>query len=510
MTVPPVSIEPYAVVVPTVGRPSLDVLLGSLVAHQGPLPEEVVVVDDRAVPDPPLDPASALLGRVPVRVAQGWGRGPAAARNLGWRLVSTPWVAFLDDDVVLPEDWKCALQDDLAAAGPRVGATQGRLVVPLPRDRRPTDWERSTAGLETARWATADMAYRRECLLAVDGFDERFPRAYREDADLALRARQAGWSLVRGARTTVHPVRPADDGVSLRVQRGNADDALMRRLHGPQWRAVAETGRGRLRRHLATTGLGLVGLAGLVAGRWRAGRFAALAGTAGWAALTAEFAWRRIAPGPRERDEVVRMLWTSTAIPPATVWHRTRGWWAHRRAQPWPPATRAVLFDRDGTLVHDVPYNGDPDRVRPVEGAAEAVARLRAHGLRLGVVSNQSGVARGLLTPEQVSAVNAQVDSRVGPFDTWQVCPHGPDDGCDCRKPRPGMVRRAARALGVRPEECVVVGDIGADVAAAQAAGARSVLVPNGRTRPEEVAGAPLVATDLVEAVDLIVGSGRG
>lgn len=510
MTVPAFPIEPYAVVVPTVGRPSLHVLLSSLVAHQGPLPQEVVVVDDRPLPDLPLDPSSALLGRVPVRVVRGWGRGPAAARNLGWRLLSTPWVAFLDDDVVLPEDWKSALQADLAAAGPTVGATQGRLVVPLPRDRRPTDWERSTAGLETALWATADMAYRRECLLALDGFDERFPRAYREDADLALRARRAGWSLVRGARTTVHPVRPADDGVSLRVQRGNADDALMRRLHGPRWRALAGTGRGRLRWHLATAGLGVAGIVGLVASRWATGRLVGIGATAGWAALTAEFAWRRIAPGPRDRAEVARMLWTSAAIPPAAVWHRARGGWVHRHAGAWPPPTRAVLFDRDGTLVHDVPYNGDPDRVRPVEGAAEAVTRLRTHGLRLGVVSNQSGVARGLLTAEQVSAVNAEVDSRLGPFDTWQVCPHGPEDGCDCRKPRPGMVRRAARALGVRPEECVVVGDIGADVAAAQAAGARSVLVPNGRTRAEEVASAPRVAGDLLEAVDLIVGSGRG
>jgi HAD superfamily hydrolase (TIGR01662 family) len=217
-----------------------------------------------------------------------------------------------------------------------------------------------------------------------------------------------------------------------------------------------------------------------------------------------------VAPGPKDRAEVARMLWTSAAIPPAAVWHRTHGWWTHRGAEAWPPRPKAVLFDRDGTLVHDVPYNGDPDRVRPVEGAAESVARLRAHGLRVGVVSNQSGLARGLLTSEQVAAVNAEVDGRVGPFDTWQVCPHGPDDGCDCRKPRPGMVRAAARALRVRPEECVVVGDIGADLHAARAAGARSVLVPNGATRPEEVASAPLVATDLAEAVDLIVGGRRG
>src|SRR3954452_23042503 len=99
----------------------------------------------------------------------------------------------------------------------------------------------------------------------------------------------------------------------------------------------------------------------------------------------------------------------------------------------------AVLFDRDGTLVHDVPYNGDPAEVRPVAGARAALDRLRAAGLRLGVVTKQSGIARGLLTTDQVTLVNKRVEELLGPFDTWQVCPHGDDDGCRCRKPAPGL-----------------------------------------------------------------------
>src|SRR3954465_6471865 len=95
---------------------------------------------------------------------------------------------------------------------------------------------------------------------------------------------------------------------------------------------------------------------------------------------------------------------------------------------------RAVLFDRDGTLVHDVPYNGDPALVKPVDGARAAVAAVRAAGLATGVVTNQSGIARGLLTRDQVDAVNAEVDRRLGPFGSWQICPHSPDDGCSCRK----------------------------------------------------------------------------
>jgi histidinol-phosphate phosphatase family protein len=121
-------------------------------------------------------------------------------------------------------------------------------------------------------------------------------------------------------------------------------------------------------------------------------------------------------------------------------------------------------------------------------------------------VSNQSGVARGLISSGDVAAVNARVEELLGPLGAWAVCPHGAGDGCGCRKPEPGLVLRAAEALGVEPDRCAVVGDIGADVEAALAAGARAVLVPTARTLPHEVAAAPEVAADLHEAVDLLLG----
>ncbi|MEU6061917.1 HAD-IIIA family hydrolase [Streptomyces sp. NPDC047097] len=167
------------------------------------------------------------------------------------------------------------------------------------------------------------------------------------------------------------------------------------------------------------------------------------------------------------------------------------------------PPVRAVLFDRDDTLVADVPYNGDPALVRPMPGAREAVALVRARGLGCGVVSNQSGIGRGLLSHARVRAVNARVDALLGPFGAWVYCPHSPEDGCGCRKPAPGLVVEAARRLGVPAEACVVIGDIGADAEAARAAGARAVLVPTARTLPAEVAAAPAVCRDLVEAVRL-------
>jgi HAD superfamily hydrolase (TIGR01662 family) len=165
----------------------------------------------------------------------------------------------------------------------------------------------------------------------------------------------------------------------------------------------------------------------------------------------------------------------------------------------------AVLFDRDGTLVVDVPYNGDPARVEPMPGARAALDRLRAAGLKLGVVTNQSGLARGRFGPEQMDAVNARVEELLGPFDTWQICPHDDAGGCRCRKPAPGLVDRAAAALGTTPARCVVVGDIGRDMAAAAAAGATGILVPTAVTRPDEVAAAPASVPDLPAAADLIL-----
>jgi HAD superfamily hydrolase (TIGR01662 family) len=286
--------------------------------------------------------------------------------------------------------------------------------------------------------------------------------------------------------------------VSVRVQAGNADDVLMRRLHGADWRERAEAPLGRRPQHLAVTAAGLAALGLPAAGRPRAALAAALA----WAAGTAEFAWARIAPGPRDRAEVTTMALTSAAIPPLATWHWLRGVVRHRRVTPWRGVPDLVLFDRDGTLVHDFPYNGDPAWVRPVDGAREALDRLRARGVRLGVVSNQSGVARGIITREQVDACTARLDELLGPFETVQVCPHGPDDGCGCRKPAPGMVKAACAELGVDPARTVVIGDIGADVEAAAAAGAVGILVPTPVTRKQEVAAAPRRAATLPAAVD--------
>jgi histidinol-phosphate phosphatase family protein len=489
------------IVVPTVGRPSLGALLSSLAPERERLGGRVLVVDDRpAGRDLPL-PEWA-------EVARGRARGPAAARNDGARAARAEWVAFLDDDVQVTPGWAGALLADIAAAGEDVAGVQGRVHVPLPPGRRPTDWERNVAGLERARWATADMAFRLAALEAAGGFDERFRRAYREDADLALRLLGCGWKLARGRRRVIHPVPPASPWVSIWLQAGNRDDVLMRRIHGRAWRRHAGAPRGRLRRHVTITGAGLAAAVAAALGHRRAA--AAAAGI--WAAGTAELAWARIAPGPRTARETATMLLTSAAIPPVAAVRTGEGLVRHPR-RPGPRRRHvgrpeAVLFDRDGTLVEDVPYNGEPALVRAVPSARAALARLRAAGLPTAVVTNQSGVAGGLLTAAQVGAVNRRVDELLGPLGPWFVCMHGPDDGCGCRKPAPGLIVAAARALGVDPAACAVIGDTAADLGAARAVGARGVLVPNPVTRPEEVLRAPEVAADLEAAVALLLEGG--
>jgi histidinol-phosphate phosphatase family protein len=172
--------------------------------------------------------------------------------------------------------------------------------------------------------------------------------------------------------------------------------------------------------------------------------------------------------------------------------------------QPEPPLL--VLFDRDGTLVDDVPYNGDPELVRLRPGAAEAVRQVRTAGVAIGIVTNQSGVGRGLITRTDVDRVNARVTALLGRFDTVQVCEHVEADRCRCRKPAPGMVLAAAAEVGVPLDRCVVIGDIGADVAAGTAAGARAILVPTGITLASEIERAPARAGTLVDAVDMALG----
>ncbi len=166
---------------------------------------------------------------------------------------------------------------------------------------------------------------------------------------------------------------------------------------------------------------------------------------------------------------------------------------------------RTVLFDRDSFLVEDAL---DPHQVRPAPGAREALDLLRLYDVRTGFVAVRPG--DGLLSDADVRALNHRVDELLGPFDIWGVCPHGPDEGCHCRPPEPGLILWAAGRVCTAPGDCAVVGTA-ADAEAATRVGAHGILVPDERTRPEETARAEHVAPDLLTAVRaLLSGPPKG
>lgn len=140
---------------------------------------------------------------------------------------------------------------------------------------------------------------------------------------------------------------------------------------------------------------------------------------------------------------------------------------------------RALFIDRDGTLIVDVGYPRDPAQVEPLPGALDALRALQAHHA-LVIVSNQSGIGRGLITPAEARAVHARVVERFGQagvvFAGAYYCPHDPGAGCACRKPAPGLLLDAARELGLDLAASVMIGDKPSDVAAGRAAGCGHAL----------------------------------
>ena len=405
----------------------------------------IVVVDDRRRGAPLSVPAGVVLLR-------SGGRGPAAARNLGWRAAprrgspssTTTWSSM--------PDWGERLAEDLARLAPDVAGSQGRVRVPLPAHRRPTDWERNVAGPERRA-----LDHRRPRLPPRRaGRGRRLRRALSARVPRGLRPGAAGHGRrlgagPAGARGVAHPVGPPARGCSVRKQAGNADDVLMRRLHGRGWRERAGAPRGRRARHLATTAPAPPRSALLLAGRPRAPPRSPRAGA--WPPR--EFAWARIAPGPRDRargrhdgrDQ-------RRCIPPQAAWHYLRGRRAClRRDRPGAarPARPPCSSTATARWCVDVPYNGDPERVRPVRRRARAALdRLRAAGVRVGVVTNQSGVGRGLITRRAgrrgQRARRASCSARSTPCRSARTAP---TTAAPAASRAPGMVLDGCAALGV-------------------------------------------------------------
>jgi histidinol-phosphate phosphatase family protein len=174
----------------------------------------------------------------------------------------------------------------------------------------------------------------------------------------------------------------------------------------------------------------------------------------------------------------------------------------------------AVLVDRDGVIItnrHD--YVKSWDQVEVIPGAIEALARLHQTGHRVFVVTNQSAIGRGLMSALDVDMIHDQLGSLIavngGHIEAFLVCPHGPDDGCICRKPSPGLLHQARDQFGVTLENAIVIGDHETDLLAAAAAGCDSILVLTGRTGADATNGHANVADDLAAAVELILSGAR-
>lgn len=189
-----------------------------------------------------------------------------------------------------------------------------------------------------------------------------------------------------------------------------------------------------------------------------------------------------------------------------------------------------VFLDRDGTLNVDVPYLSDPGRLDLFPDVIPALARLNRQGVRVVLITNQSGIARGMVSPQALDTIHARLQQMLQSGGAWidaiYYCPHHPDDGCVCRKPHPGLVHRACHDLGIplgfqkgktlpggARRDLFVVGDQGSDLDLAKAIGGRGILVTTGpasATALDSVLAGKIRADRVVaafsEAVDWILG----
>lgn len=172
-----------------------------------------------------------------------------------------------------------------------------------------------------------------------------------------------------------------------------------------------------------------------------------------------------------------------------------------------------VILDRDGVINRERPdFIKSPEEWQPLPGSLEAIARLCAAGYRVAVATNQSGIGRGIFDLSDLEAIHgkmlAAVTAEGGKISALEFCPHRPEDGCDCRKPRSGLLRRIATQLGTGLAGVPCIGDSARDLEAAEAVGARPILVMtgNGRRALEEVLPqATEICEDLASAADRLI-----
>ena len=320
--VTPLDAMPASVVVPTRGRPALlrrcleALCRQTLDRHR----YEIIVVDDG--PDDQtrlaVESYAARMAAYALRVIyvpSPGPHGPAAARNRGWQHARGEIIAFTDDDTEPDANWLAAGLDAFDAG---IDAVCGLVVMPLPE--MPTDYERDASGLAQAEFVTANCFCRKAVLAHLGGFDERFPLAWREDSDLHFRLLRSGARVacVRDA-VVIHPIRPAEWGISVRQQKKIMFDALLYSKHPELYRARIRKSP-RWDYYAAVAALALVPLA-LAFGA----TVLALAAALTWAAITGWFCIARLRHTSKGIAHVAEMIVTSALIPPVAVFWRIVG-----------------------------------------------------------------------------------------------------------------------------------------------------------------------------------------
>jgi GT2 family glycosyltransferase len=311
-----------SVVVPTCNRVHLLVRCIDALLDQTLLPceYEIIIVDDapgyHARQLATMWSARSAARGLSLRYVPNHGvRGPAAARNLGWRLARGAIVAFTADDSIPMPSW---LSEGLAVINDRTDVACGRVEIPVPP--RPTDYQRDSSRAEASEFAASNCFIRRSVLAVLGGFDERFRRPWREDSDLYFRLLDLGANIVRAPRAMViKPVRPAPWGVSLVQARKIAFDALLYKKHPRHYREkIRATPRWD---YYAIVAALTLALAGMLAGVPAMAAF----GTVIWLGMTLSLCVQRLRGTSRKASHIAEMILTSALIPPLAVFWRLAG-----------------------------------------------------------------------------------------------------------------------------------------------------------------------------------------
>lgn len=310
-----------SVVVPTFHRDDLlRRLLERLLAQRLPDDEyEIIVVDDAR-----SETTAQIVGvaanaqpNVVVRALRGQSRGPAAARNIGWRAARGSIIGFIDDDAYpADENWLDTMLRRFEDAA--IDGVGGSVSVPL--EGRPTDFQANIRRLERSTFVTCNAFYRKSALERVGGFDERFALPFREDSDLQFSIEATGGRLVQepGA-VVVHPAPRGHFGASLRLQRYTMFNALLYKKHPQRFRRELDGGP---RLHYYAMALALAGAFVAVVRRQRA---AARICMSVWLALQANFCAARLRGTSRRPRDVAEIIVTSPLIPLLSIYWRLRG-----------------------------------------------------------------------------------------------------------------------------------------------------------------------------------------